>query len=103
MAAGKTYEHGGQLIHDLQALKDQKLDVSHTIASLTFGEETYPGQNNPLSGASFDQKQEKSNSANFPGLACCPSALRDVSGTACINRTTAFAHLTNMLGALQSV
>jgi hypothetical protein len=68
VSAGKTYEHAGQLIPDLQALKDQRLDISHTITSLSFGESGYPGQVNPLSGASFDQRKKTSINPNgLPG------------------------------------
>lgn len=78
LAAGKTYEHGGQLIHDLQALKDQKFDVSHTITSMAFGEATYPGQSNPLSGAAFDQRREKTSSESLAGVATFPAGVRYV-------------------------
>eukprot|EP00892_Ulva_mutabilis_P010957 jgi/Ulvmu1/8233/UM041_0043.1 len=67
-AAGKTYEHAGQLVHDLQALKDQTFDVSHSITSMTFGDGTYPGQINPLSGASFDQRKDATNPQSHPGM-----------------------------------
>ena len=52
---GKTYEFEGKLIHDMQALRNAKLDVSHSIKTLSFGA-LYPGQQNPLNGASFDQR-----------------------------------------------
>lgn len=69
LIAGKTYEHAGQLIPDLQALKNQRLDISHTITSLSFGEKGYPGQVNPLAGATFDQRKKTASNPNGrPGI-----------------------------------
>ena len=71
--AGRTYEHAGQLIPDLQAIKGQRLDISHSITSLSFGDKGYPGQVTPLAGATFDQrKKTSSNPSGRPGKYCAP-------------------------------
>jgi hypothetical protein len=52
----------------VQALKNQKLDISHNINSLSFGDYGYPGQVDPLSGASFDQRKKAApNPGGKPG------------------------------------
>lgn len=73
IAPGKTYVHLGQLVHDLQPLRNMRLDISHRIASLTFGD-AYPGQRNPLSGTSFDQTAK---SIDNPGMLPGASLLRE--------------------------
>lgn len=46
---GHSFEFHGRTLHDLSALRDHQLDLSHRIKKLSFGE-PYPGQNNPLDG-----------------------------------------------------
>jgi Endoplasmic reticulum vesicle transporter len=75
---GKTYEYQGKLVHDLQPLKNSKIDMSHDLASLSFGAK-YPGQLNPLSGATFDQrKTSKENPDRLSGAShTCPNVLHE--------------------------
>lgn len=49
ISPGHSFEFRGKTLHDLSALRDNKLDLSHRINKLWFGE-TFPGQVNPLDG-----------------------------------------------------
>lgn len=61
IAPGKAYEHLGRVLHDMTPLRNTRLDISHTVADLSFGS-AYPGQINPLQGQVFDQrKKDKGN------------------------------------------
>lgn len=53
---GHSFEFHGRTLHDLSALRNHQLDLSHRIKKLSFGQ-PYPGQNNPLDGA---EKRAKS-------------------------------------------
>lgn len=44
---GHSFSFAGHTLHDYSALRDKKLDLSHTIRRLSFGT-AYPGQANPL-------------------------------------------------------
>lgn len=46
---GHSFQFHGRTLHDLSALRDHQLDLSHKIKHLSFGE-SYPGQVNPLDG-----------------------------------------------------
>lgn len=46
---GHSFQFHGRTLHDLSALRDHQLDLSHRIKKLSFGE-AYPGQVNPLDG-----------------------------------------------------
>lgn len=46
---GHSFEFHGRTLHDLSALRNHQLDLSHRIKRLSFGE-PYPGQVNPLDG-----------------------------------------------------
>eukprot|EP00177_Eucheuma_denticulatum_P001571 GFKZ01002809.1.p1 GENE.GFKZ01002809.1~~GFKZ01002809.1.p1 ORF type:complete len:401 (-),score=40.85 GFKZ01002809.1:574-1776(-) len=50
ISPGHSFEFRGRTLHDLSALRDHQLDLSHRINKLSFGAE-YPGQVNPLDGA----------------------------------------------------
>ncbi|KAG5472169.1 hypothetical protein CUR178_02845 [Leishmania enriettii] len=47
---GRIYETLGRRMHDLMGSTTRKLDLSHTVHTLEFGEH-FPGQQNPLDGA----------------------------------------------------
>jgi hypothetical protein len=67
LAPGTAYEHNNRLLHDMTPLRNQKLDISHTLDELSFGEK-YPGQINPLKGQTFDQRRiTKQNARQRPG------------------------------------
>lgn len=54
---GHSFEFHGRTLHDLSALRDHQLDLSHRIRKLSFGD-PYPGQTNPLDGAEKTAKTE---------------------------------------------
>jgi endoplasmic reticulum-Golgi intermediate compartment protein 3 len=47
IAPGHSFNFHGRTLHDISALKDQKINLSHRIKSLSFGD-PFPGQKNPL-------------------------------------------------------
>ncbi|KAH3710330.1 hypothetical protein DPMN_069807 [Dreissena polymorpha] len=56
MAPGKSFQQSHVHVHDLQAMGGEKMNMSHTVHHLSFGEE-YPGIVNPLDGLhQIDQK-----------------------------------------------
>jgi hypothetical protein len=74
LAPGTAYEHNNRLLHDVTPLRNQKLDISHNLDELSFGQK-YPGQVNPLKGQAFDQRRiTKQNAQQRPGV------LHSVSG-----------------------
>ena len=71
LAPGKAYEHLGRVLHDMTPLRNVHLDISHSIAGLSFGQ-AYPGQINPLAGQVFDQrKKDKGNALQQTGARSC--------------------------------
>ena len=46
---GHSFQFHGHTLHDMSALRDRTIDLSHRIKKLSFGE-PYPGQVNPLDG-----------------------------------------------------
>lgn len=54
---GHSFSFAGHMLHDYSALRDKKLDLSHTIRHLSFGTE-YPGQANPLDGTRRNANDE---------------------------------------------
>lgn len=46
---GHSFQFHGRTLHDLSAMKNHQLDLSHKINKLSFGD-PYPGQVNPLDG-----------------------------------------------------
>ncbi|KAI0566899.1 Endoplasmic reticulum-Golgi intermediate compartment protein 3 ERV46 ERGIC3 [Gracilaria domingensis] len=51
LTPGHSFQFHGHTLHDLSAVRDHKLDLSHRVNKLWFGE-PYPGQVNPLDGVS---------------------------------------------------
>jgi endoplasmic reticulum-Golgi intermediate compartment protein 3 len=47
VAPGHSFNFHGRTLHDISALKDQKINLSHRIKSLSFGD-PFPGVKNPL-------------------------------------------------------
>lgn len=50
IAPGRSYEQGAMHVHDLAPFQGRKLDFSHTVNSLSFGQQ-FPGMRNPLDKA----------------------------------------------------
>eukprot|EP00183_Erythrolobus_madagascarensis_P007091 CAMPEP_0185844114 /NCGR_PEP_ID=MMETSP1354-20130828/399_1 /TAXON_ID=708628 /ORGANISM="Erythrolobus madagascarensis, Strain CCMP3276" /LENGTH=395 /DNA_ID=CAMNT_0028543727 /DNA_START=1 /DNA_END=1188 /DNA_ORIENTATION=+ len=49
ISPGHTFDYHGRHLHDMSAFADAKLDVSHTIHHLSFGD-SFPGVTHPLDG-----------------------------------------------------
>ena len=52
---GHSFQFHGRTLHDLSAMKNHQLDLSHRINKLSFGD-PYPGQVNPLDGVEKHSK-----------------------------------------------
>jgi len=51
ISPGHTFDYHGRHLHDMSAFADARLDVSHTIHHLSFGD-SFPGVTHPLDGVS---------------------------------------------------
>lgn len=49
-APGRSYQQGNMHVHDIAPFGEEKMDFSHAVHKLSFGE-VYPGMKNPLDGA----------------------------------------------------
>lgn len=49
-APGHSFQWHGRQLHDMSVLRGRKMDLSHTIHKLSFGEEEYSGMVNALDG-----------------------------------------------------
>lgn len=54
---GHSFQFHGRTLHDMSALRNHQLDLSHKIKKMSFGD-PYPGQVNPLDGV---EKRSQSN------------------------------------------
>lgn len=62
-APGRSYQQGNMHVHDLAPFTNSKLDFSHTVNKLSFGQD-YPGMKNPLDRISVKQDPESLNAGS---------------------------------------
>lgn len=66
-AAGRSFQQGSMHIHDMAPFFDKKLDFSHTIKRISFGQD-YPGMQNPLDGVKGVAPYQPGRDVNASGM-----------------------------------